>query len=181
MSPILSQLILTTTLVSVVGVKNWVGSKADIERILQIRKLKPKECKGLNHSYQPSSYKHLTYTYKIVKPASCMEIGHNRGNSRKLNSAVEQVVKGLPNKATKEDKRIFYFLYPPWATSGWSVCVVLHQDPLFRVNILIHQLLEYWLPMVQSSGNCLAWSPRLCQGMAYFQWPGMQGYKGPAF
>lgn len=29
-------------------------------------------------------------------------------------------------------------------------------------------------------GNCLAWGCRLCQEMAYLQWLGVQGYKGPA-
>lgn len=85
------------------------------------------------------------------------------GDERILNSAVDPGVNGLPNRTPKKDNKtcVYYFFYPPWAASGWSGCVLLCSDPFFRVNTLIRQLLEYWLPRAQSSGNCLACGCRL--------------------
>lgn len=110
-----------------------------------------------------------------MKPPSYFEMGHNHGEERKLNSAIDQVVKGLPNRTSKEDnkKYICYFLYPPWATSGWSCCVVIRLDALF-INILIQQLLEYscqWLRALVTALPGVA----DCQQMACLQSLGMQG------
>ena len=69
-------------------------------------------------------------------------------------------MKGLPNKTTKgKIGIIFYVVYSPWA---WEqLCSSPPRTPLHSQHA--HpQLLEYWLPMAQSSGNCLASGHRHC-------------------
>lgn len=83
--------------------------------LLLVTKLKPTEANVSNHRYQPS-YEHLTYTYIFVKPPGYCEMGHNHGNWRKTNSAVDHAGKGLPSKTTKEEHmHIFCVMYTPWA------------------------------------------------------------------
>lgn len=57
-------------------------------------------------------------------------------------------MKGLPNKAAKVDNRSAPSKSCIHPVQQWMEHLCdLHQDSLFGVNILIHQLLEYWLPM----------------------------------
>lgn len=89
-------------------------------------------------------------------------------------------MKGLPNKAAKEDNSSAPSNSCIHPGQQWKdhLCDASPTFPL-RVNILIHQPLEYWLPMAQSSGNCLACGHGLCQG-----WPTSSDwgcrYKGTA-